>query len=65
MNQKDVPHFQDLLQYDVHTQTDGNFFMLKGFSLVSVPLNSPMSYPQSILFCNNENMSNICRFIKI
>jgi hypothetical protein len=54
MNQKDVPHLQDLLQYDVHTQTDGNFFVLVGFSIMSVPLKqscqNKMSYPQSILF---------------
>jgi len=63
-----VPNLQDFLQCDVHTQAGGNIFVLIGFPIVSVPLKSRQnktSYPQSILFYNNENMCNICRFIKI
>ena len=64
-----MPNLQDFLQCDVHTQAGGNCFVLIGFPIMSVPLKSrqnKMSYPQSILFCNNENCyKNIFRLIKI
>lgn len=57
MNQKDM---HNLLQYNVHIQTGGNYFHANRLShYVYSPKTQShqnMSYPQIILFYNNQNM---------